>query len=79
MPFFQSEYCDLKKKSEDACKKLEEDINQTVALMQTREEAYGEYIQQSEAQYTPGHTPKAQTQGSGGGGGRAERIRKRFG
>ncbi len=78
-PFFQSEFCDLKKKYEDACKKLEEDINQTVELMQKREEAYGEYIQQSGAKYTHVQATKAQAQGNGGGGGLLGGIGKLFG
>merc|ERR1712223_2305466 len=35
---FQSEFCDVKKKYEEACKKLEEDITETVELIQERDQ-----------------------------------------
>ena len=65
--FFQGEFCELKKKYEEACKKLEEDINETVDLMQEREKSYAEYIQQSAQKYT--HVPATKQQAAGGGGG----------
>ena len=80
----QGEFCELKKKYEEACKKLEEDINQTVELMQQREIAYADYVQQSAQKYT--HVPATRQQqnggnggGGGGGGGLLGGIGKIFG
>lgn len=64
---FQPEFCELKKKYDEACKKLEEDINETVELMQDREMSYNDYIQQSAAKYS--HVPPTRQQNAGGGGG----------
>ena len=41
---FQGEFCEIKKKYEEACKKLETDITETVELMEQREKAYNDYI-----------------------------------
>ncbi len=68
---FQSEFCELKKKYDDACKKLEKDINETVELMQEREKAYGEYVVESAAKYThvqPTKQQQNQNHGAGSGG-----------
>ena len=65
---FQGEFCELKKKYEEACKKLETDINETVELMQDREKSYSEYIQQSSQKYTHIPPTKQQQASSGGGG-----------
>lgn len=77
---FQSEFCELKKKYEEACKKLENDINETVDLMQEREKSYNDYILQSAQKYT--HLPATKQQNSasqGGGGGLLGGIGKLFG
>jgi hypothetical protein len=66
---FQGEFCELKKKYEEACKKLEADITETVELMQLREKSYGEYIQQSAQKYTHVPATKQQNSGNSGGGG----------
>ncbi|TRY68205.1 hypothetical protein TCAL_06941 [Tigriopus californicus] len=73
---FQGEFCELKKKYEEACKKLEQDINETVELMQEREKAYEEYIQESGAKYTTSSPAK---QANTGGGGLLGGIGKFFG
>ncbi len=69
----------MKKKYEEACKKLEEDINQTVELMQQRDSAYSDYIQQSAQKYTHVPATKQQNAGNGGGGGLLGGIGKLFG
>ena len=46
---------------------MEEDINETVELMQDREKSYAEYIQQSAQKYT--HIPATKQQAAGGGSG----------
>jgi len=66
---FQSEFCEVKKKYEEACKKLEEDITETIELIQVRDTAYSDYIEQSGTKYS--HVPPTrqqlnQTGGSGG-------------
>ena len=79
---YQGEFCELKKKYEEACKKLEEDINETVELMQDREKSYNEYIQQSAAKYTHVPATRQQNAGSannGAGGGLLGGIGKLFG
>ena len=57
---FQSEFCDIKKKYEEACKKLEEDITETVELIQERDQAYSDYIEQSGTKYS--HVPPTRQQ-----------------
>ena len=52
---FQTEFCDIKKKFEEACKKLEQDITETQELMDAREKAYVEYIAESAAKYSGSH------------------------
>lgn len=49
---FQGEFCEIKKKYEEACKRLEEDINSTHDLIQVREKAYADYIEQSGSKYS---------------------------
>jgi len=49
---FQGEFCDVKKKYEEACKKLEADITETVELMEKREKAYNDYIARSAAKFS---------------------------
>jgi len=63
---FQPEFCDLKKKYEEACKKLETDINETVELIQEREKQYDQYIGESSSKYS--NVPAASANGAGGGG-----------
>lgn len=65
---FQTEFCDIKKKYEEACKKLEEDITQTVELMQERDTAYNEYIERSGQKYSHVQPTRQQNNQSGGGG-----------
>merc|ERR1711936_826711 len=77
---FQSEFCDIKKKYEEACKKLEEDITETVETMQARDTAYTDYIDQSGMKYS--HVPPTRqqmNQGGGGSGGLLGGIGKLFG
>jgi hypothetical protein len=76
---FQSDFCDLKKKYEESCKKLEEDINETVELMQEREMSYNDYITESASKYS--HVPPTKSQGAGSGaqGGLLGGIGKLFG
>lgn len=75
----QGEFCELKKKYEEACKKLEEDITETVELMQARETAYNDYIEQSGKKYSHVPPTKQQAGASGGGGGLLGGIGKLFG
>jgi len=56
---FQSEFLERKKKYEEACKRLESDIKETVELMQEREKAYGDYIEESTAKYAMNPQPVA--------------------
>merc|ERR1719340_619847 len=78
---FQTEFCDVKKKYEEACKKLEEDITETVELIQERDQAYSDYIEQSGTKYR--HVPPTRQQmnqgGGGGSGGLLGGIGKLFG
>jgi len=77
---FQGDFCDLKKKYEEACKQLEEHINETVEFMQEREIGYNTYIDESAAKYK--HVPPTKSQGAGangGGGGLLGGIGKLFG
>ncbi len=48
---FQSEFCDIKKKYEEACGKLEKDINETQELISQREQAYNEFVAESASKY----------------------------
>merc|ERR1712109_1592 len=48
---FQPEFCDLKKKFEEACAALEGDIKEIDELIKSRESAYTEYIQSSSEKY----------------------------
>ena len=48
---FRTEFCDVKKKYEEACKKLAEDINETMELLGQRDQAYSGYINESAAKY----------------------------
>lgn len=75
---FQSEFCDIKKKYEEACKKLEEDITETVELIQERDQAYSDYIEQSGTKYS--HVPPTRQQlNQSGGTGLLGGIGKLFG
>lgn len=60
---FQSEFIDIKKKYEVACKRLEGDIKETVELIQEREKAYSEYIDESNQKYAAMAQPVATVQG----------------
>ena len=48
---FQPEFCELKKKFEEACKELEGDIKEIDELIKSRESAYTDYIQTSSDKY----------------------------
>jgi len=48
---FQNEFCDIKKRYEEACKKLEEETNQISSLITAREMAYQDLIESSSLQY----------------------------
>ena len=48
---FQPEFCELKKKYEEACKTLEGDIKEIDELIKSREMSYSEYIQSSSNKY----------------------------
>ena len=75
---FQTEFCDVKKKYEEACKKLEEDITETVELIQERDQAYSDYIEQSGTKYS--HVPPTRQQvNQSGGAGLLGGIGKLFG
>jgi len=63
---FQPEFCDVKKKYEEACKKLETDITETVELMEEREKAYNDYIARSSQKYS--HVPPSKQHNGGAGG-----------
>lgn len=65
---FQTEFCDVKKKYEEACKKLEEDITETVELIQERDQAYSDYIEQSGTKYSHVAPTRQQMNQSGGSG-----------
>ena len=81
---FQSEFCETKKKYEEACKKLEADITETVELIEEREKAYNDYIARSGQKYS--HVPPSKQHnggqhagGAGGGQGLLGGIGKLFG
>jgi len=75
---FQSEFCEAKKKYEEACKKLEEDITETIELIQARDTAYTDYIEQSGVKYS--HVkPTTQQMNQSGGAGLLGGIGKLFG
>ena len=75
---FQSEFCEAKKKYEEACKKLEEDITETIELIQDRDKAYNDYIEQSGVKYS--HVkPTTQQMNQSGGAGLLGGIGKLFG
>jgi len=63
---FQPEFCEVKKKYEEACKKLETDITETVELMEEREKAYNDYIARSSQKYS--HVPPSKQHNGGAGG-----------
>jgi len=63
---FQPDFCEVKKKYEEACKKLETDITETVELMEEREKAYNDYIARSSQKYS--HVPPSKQHNGGGGG-----------
>ena len=48
---FQSEFCDIKKKYEEACEKLGKDIDETQELISQRERAYNDFIAESASNY----------------------------
>ena len=66
---FQPEFCDIKKKYEEACKKLETDITETVELMEEREKAYNDYIARSAQKYSHVPPSKQHNNNAAGGGG----------
>jgi hypothetical protein len=89
---FQAEFCETKKKYEEACKRLEEDITKISELFDERDKSYNAYIDQSAEKYganrpaRPGSAqqppPAAQANSStstGGGGGLLGGIGKLFG
>ncbi len=49
---FQSEFCDIKKKYEEACSKLGKDIEETQDLIGNRERAYQDFVAESASKYT---------------------------
>jgi len=63
---FQPDFCEAKKKYEEACKKLETDITETVELIEEREKAYNDYIARSSQKYS--HVPPSKQHNGGGGG-----------
>ena len=63
---FQPDFCEVKKKYEEACKKLETDITETVELMEEREKAYNDYIARSSQKYS--HVPPSKQHNGGAGG-----------
>jgi len=65
---FQGEFCEIKKKYEEACKKLETDITETVELMEQREKSYNDYIARSAAKYSHVQGTKQHNGGASGGG-----------
>ena len=67
----QPEFCDIKKKYEEACKKLETDITETVDLMEKREKAYNDYIARSAMKYSHVQPTK---QHNGGGAGQSSLL-----
>lgn len=64
---FQPDFCEVKKKYEEACKKLETDITETVELIEEREKAYNDYIARSSQKYS--HVPPSKQHNGGGGAG----------
>jgi hypothetical protein len=48
---FQSEFCDIKRKYEEACAKLGKDIEETQELIGRREKAYQDFIAESASKY----------------------------
>ena len=54
---FRPDFCDIKKKYEEACKKLVEDINETLELLGQRDQAYNGYIDESATKYIAGKFP----------------------
>ena len=64
---YQSEFCEVKKKYEEACKKLEADITETVELIEEREKAYNDYIARSSQKYS--HVPPSKQHNGGAAGG----------
>lgn len=66
---FQPDFCEVKKKYEEACKKLETDITETVELMEEREKAYNDYIARSSQKYSHVPPSKQHNGGAAGGGG----------
>ena len=48
---FQTEFCDIKKKYVEACNKLKGDIQDTQTLIDQRETAYRDYIEESASKY----------------------------
>lgn len=68
----------MKKKYEEACKKLEEDITETIELIQVRDQAYTDYIDESGTKYS--HVPPTRQQmNQSGGAGLLGGIGKLFG
>ena len=63
---FQTEFCEIKKKYEEACKNLEQDINETHTLMTERDQAYTDYITESATKYS-GQAQQSPNSNLGGG------------
>ncbi len=76
---FQTEFSEIKKKFEEACKKLETDINETAELMQEREKSYTEYIQQSASKYSASQAASSMKHSSSANGGLFSGLGKFFG
>ena len=67
---FQPEFCDIKKKYEEACKRLENEITEIGELITARENAYGDFMDTSAHKYLSNTTVStAQPQSSSGGRG----------
>ena len=74
---FQGEFCEIKKKFEEACKQLETDITETVDLIQERDQAYSDYMDLSGTKYA--HVQPTRQQNGNGNKGLLGGIGKLFG
>jgi hypothetical protein len=79
---FQPEFCDIKKKFDEACKKLESDIQEIDEAVKARDAAYNMYLDQSGAKYQttvqPRNPSSSHGSSSAGGGGLFGSIGKMF-
>jgi len=56
LEIFQPEFCDIKKKYEEACKRLENDIDEIGELVTARENAYSDFMECSAQKYLSNST-----------------------